>query len=126
MIRPHSRCLAFLPYGTSIMRALRLLRRSCSELPFEFPANSESLEGPPGRDSVSVLLAVAEAEAETEELSPQPLLEFPCPESDESWPGLISLSVALNLNSRIHVRHLIGLYYNGRKRIDPEQGIRMS
>ena len=72
-----------------MMSALRRLRRSCS---FEFPADaSEEF-----RDSVSVLLAVALAETEAElleETSPPPLLlEFPCPESEESWLGLISRS----------------------------------
>ena len=87
-----------------MMSALRRLRRSCSfELPppsFEFAAVSDEF-----RDSVSVLFAVALAETEAEaelleETSPPPLLllEFPCPESDESWLGLISRSVELRFN----------------------------
>ena len=90
-----------------MMSALRRLRRSCSfELPppsFEFAAVSDEF-----RDSVSVLFAVALAETGAEpeaelllgETSPPPLLllEFPCPESDESWLGLISRSVELRFN----------------------------
>ena len=89
-----------------MMSALRRLRRSCSfELPlplFGFAAVSDEF-----RDSVSVLFAVALAETEAgqpeaellEETSPPPLLllEFPCPESDESWLGLTSRSVELRL-----------------------------
>ena len=89
--------MGFLPYGTSKMAALRRLRRSCS---FEFPAET-AVASDEFRDSVSVLFAVALAETEAEETDlleelspPLPLiLELPCPESDESWLGLISLSV---------------------------------
>ena len=95
-----------------MMSALRLLRLSAISVfelllppsPFELPAVPTAAETTASAvelgDPASVLLAVALLAAEEvaelllEETASPPLpLELPCPESDESWLGLISRSV---------------------------------